>query len=85
LLCKKPVINPLYDSKNRINPEFLRLYNSSFYKRVSKRKDVIATYNINETVRTIERISAGEVIVEDGIDDLCNTGIALKKFIQVVS
>lgn len=85
LLCKKPVINPLYDNKNRINEEFLRLYNSAFYKRVNNRTDVIAAYNVNETVQAIERISGGEVIVEDGLDALCKTGIALEKFTQVIS
>jgi len=85
LLCQKPVINPLYDRFNKVNTEFSRLYNSSFYKRVRDRADVMAAYTVDETVTAIERIISREVIVEDTLVEICKVGGALKKFIQVIS
>jgi hypothetical protein len=84
LLCHKPVINPLYDGFNKVETEFLRLYNSSFYKRVHDRADVIATYTVNETLKTIKSIIDGEVRVQGSLESICLVGSALEIFGQVI-
>jgi hypothetical protein len=84
LLCKKPVINPLYDETDSNNKEFSRLYNSSFYKLVKDRNDVIATYNVNETIKVIENIYKGKININESLDGICLVGNSLQMFIDIV-
>lgn len=84
LLCQKPVINPLYDKTNQVSSEFLRLYNSSFYKHVKDRTDVIAAHTVSDTFKAINKIIKGEIRVVGTLDSICVMGKALEKFSKVV-
>lgn len=84
LLFNKPVINPLYNEANKIESEFLRLYESSFYKLVSDRKDVVKTLNTNETASVINEVLNRNLTVNTDLSYICKTKDVLNTVLKIV-
>jgi hypothetical protein len=84
LVMHKPIVNILFDSEEKIQSEFARLFESPFYRIVNNRKDIIGCRSVADVIDTLQRIPDINCSDKNLDEVIISRGNSLNSFLNVV-